>query len=108
MLGSLLLKGKVLMFDSEEFINSLSDKEKEVLMDLLKLNAVLSFNEKGMVQIFTPEDGLKFIDMGDELIRSLERKELISLIDSEAWEVREFRLSHEGQKIAKNLSKGNR
>ncbi|MBY0518736.1 MAG: hypothetical protein K2P81_17630 [Bacteriovoracaceae bacterium] len=108
MLGSLLLKGKVLMFDSEEFINSLSDKEKEVLMDLLKLNAVLSFNEKGMVQIFTTEDGLKFIDMGDELIRSLERKELISLIDSEAWEVREFRLSLDGQKIAKNLVKDSR
>lgn len=93
------------MFDSEEFVSHLSDKEKDVLKDLLKENATLSFNEKGMIQIFTPEDGLKFIDMGDELIRSLERKGLISLIDSEAWEVREFRLSLDGQKIAKNLVK---
>lgn len=93
------------MFDSEEFISHLSDKEKDVLEDLLKENAILSFNEKGMIQIFTPADGLKFVDMGDELIRSLERKGMITLIDSEAWEVREFRLSPEGIKIAKDLFK---
>lgn len=93
------------MYNSEEFISRLSDKEKDVLMDLLKADTILSFNEKGMVQLFNPEDGLKFVEMGYEIIQSLERKELIILIDSEAWEVREFRLSIEGQKIAKNLRK---
>lgn len=93
------------MYNSEEFISRLSDKEKDVLMDLLKADAILSFNEKGMVQLFNPVDGLKFVDMGDKIIQSLEHKELITLIESEAWEVREFRLSAEGQKIAKNLRK---
>jgi hypothetical protein len=92
------------MHKSKKFLQSLSSQEKNVLIDLLKENAVLSFNEKGMVQIFTPEEGLKFIDMGDDIIRSLERKGLIAIIENKTWEVREFRLSSEGMKIAKNLS----
>lgn len=63
------------MHNSKQFLQSLSSQEKNVLIDLLKENAVLSFNEKGMVQIFTSEEGLKFIDMGDDIIRSLERKD---------------------------------
>lgn len=46
------------MHNSKQFIQSLSSQEKNVLIDLLKENEVLSFNEKGMVQIFTPEEGL--------------------------------------------------
>lgn len=93
------------MGNNEEVINSLSNQEKSVLLDLLEENSVLSFNEKGMTQIFTSVDGLKFVDMGDELIRSLERKGLITLVTSEAWEVREFKLSPEGQRIARSLKK---
>lgn len=91
--------------NSEELASNLLDIEKVLLKELLKNDAVLSFNEKGMVQIFNPKDGLKFIDMGDEIIQSLERKDLITLIESRAWEVREYRLSTMGKKIASNLSK---
>jgi hypothetical protein len=44
------------MYNSEEFISGLSDKD--VLMDLLKADAILSFNEKGMVQLFNPAEGI--------------------------------------------------
>lgn len=97
-------KGNYLCIIANSSFNPFHPKKKNVLIDLLKENAVLSFNEKGMVQIFTPEEGLKFIDMGDDIIRSLERKGLIAIIENKAWEVREFRLSPEGMKIAKNLN----
>lgn len=93
------------MNNNGDSINHLTHQEKEILADMLTPGAVLSFNEKGIIQIFIPPEDLKFISLGYELIQSLESKKLITRTESNAWEVREFTISSEGKRIAEIIRK---